>query len=256
MKFFPITLLCFLISATSAPHELLLEPFKLTKQSAVEFHLQAQNTKKFNASMGKRFGLSDIHGIGNINNLILYQLALEANTNINLFRAEDESFKLRTMDFFIGLPFIISYKAFFYILEYNHCSDHLGDGFPIKIYNKRIIYSRDYLSNYLIYNPDDDITTNISYYIGIGQILRSYPEKLGSKFIEIGIKAFFIDNSLFIFANLEYNQDTYYLNESFRIGYKPHQNIGFYHEIYSGKEKRGQFYNKVITTQSIGMFIE
>ena len=250
MKYFPITLLCFFISASSAPKELLLEPFKVTKQSAIEFNLEAQDSRNIGASMGKRFAITDILYYGPI----ACQLDVEANTNIGLYRAYNESFKLRTMDFFIGIPVVINYEDLFYTLEMNHISDHMGDGFNRKTLDKKIIYSREYVSNFLTYRILNK-HGKISPYIGVGKVLRVYPSRLGSKFIEVGVEAFLMED-VFVYSNFEYNQDTRYLNQTFRTGIKPFENLGFYVNFYTGADKRGQFYKKYITYQTIGVFLE
>lgn len=248
--FINLSTILFLLTISNvcaAKEEILLDPFHITKQSATEVSLGIKDQYSLFGSIGTRTPLTSVI---NLDYNVDLQLALDTNASINLFRTKELSFKLRTANFFLSAPLTLRNDDLYYSLIYSHRSDHLGDG--AKNPTNAIIFSREFISFYATKKLKlPNITSR--FYVGVNRIMRSFPSSLDdTSTIEIGTENS-IDDFLFVWYNAELSVG---LNQTFRAGIAPTDNIGLFWEVYLGKNKSGQFYNKDQVMQMIGIFVK
>ena len=265
MKKFILIFLCCALSApaSSSNSRLGLEllpkgrPFRLTFADPREIRMgiNFQGNSVINATVGNYFSILGIEPAES--NLEepkeVFHLGLEGAGYFTM-RQADKRFPLETADGLIGAYFEGAYGDWQAQLRMTHISAHLADGSS----GTPIAYSREFLALRLGYVPYQELQIfgGIHYLVNTIPQLRPWTLQLGSSYFIP------LNYSLVPFAgfDLKWKQESP-TNPSFQMMLglalnnppKSYRSFRFYYAYFTGADARGQFYNQVVTTHTVGI---
>jgi len=263
-KFILIFLCCALSApASSSNSRLGLEllpkgrPFRLTFADPREIRMgiNFQGNSVINATVGNYFSILGIEPAESNPEepKEVFHLGLEGAGYFTM-RQADKRFPLETADGLIGAYFEGAYGDWQAQLRMTHISAHLADGSS----GTPIAYSREFLALRLGYVPYQELQIfgGIHYLVNTIPQLRPWTLQLGSSYFIP------LNYSLVPFAgfDLKWKQESP-TNPSFQMMLglalnnppKSYRSFRFYYAYFTGADARGQFYNQVVTTHTVGI---
>ncbi len=237
-------------------------PFRLTFADPREIRmgLDFEGDSKLVAAIGNYFSLFEIAPEDNDGdkdenkNAWRADFGLEGAGYFGLRHAESR-FPLETADGLIGIYFEGSQGPWQAQFRYTHISAHLADGSSAT----PIAYSREFTQYRFAFAP----SFNLEFYTGIGLIINSVPHvpawsgQVGSNYFFPKIFEHFTP---FVALDVKIKQETTYnpsvnlqLGVALNNPPEAYRSFRLFYEFYKGADYRGQFYNRPLTTHSLGI---
>lgn len=231
-------------------------PFRLTfvDPREIRMGISFQGNSQINATVGNYFSLFGIQPKDSLEEKpFLFHMGLEGAGYFTM-RQADKRFPLETADGLIGSYFEGAYGPWQGQFRVTHISAHLADGSA----GVPIPYSREFIGLRLGYVPYDEFQV----YGGIQYIINTVP-KVEPWTLQLGSNYFVpINYSLvpFLGFDLKWRQEASSnpsLNALFGLALnnppQAFKSFRFYYSYFTGADPRGQFYNQIITTHSVGI---
>lgn len=171
-------------------------------------------------------------------------------------RSEDSRFPLETADGLVGVYTELANGPWQYQLRYTHISAHLADGSEGIT---PIAYSREFLTARVGYVP----SPSYQVYVGTHYLTHTIPLLPGWE-LQSGGSLFYpwahTKLTPFVGLDLHWNQESdVTLSVSAQLGVAlnnppdAYHSFRFFYSYYSGADPRGQFYNRPLTMNSLGV---
>ncbi|NBX93229.1 MAG: DUF1207 domain-containing protein [Proteobacteria bacterium] len=231
-------------------------PFRLTFADPREIRmaLSFQGSSGINASIGNYFSLLGIKPVSEgLQPDWIAHAGLEGAGYFTM-RQADSRFPLETADGLIGTYFEGASGPFQGQLRFTHISAHLADGSS----GVPIAYSREFISLRVGYVPGEELQV----YSGLQVLVNTVP-KVEPWALQLGGNFFLPGQSNltpFVSADLKWRQESpenpaIHLLMGLALNNPPQafRSFRFYYAYFTGADPRGQFYNQVVTTHSVGI---